>query len=257
MTGPELAEALRRVAALVEGQTRIAGLVLEVAPGATLKVRTTAAERQRRHREKDRYADVTHDARHSGVTKTVTECDQAEPLSPHTPLSLIPPSETTEQTEERTDETRASGTWPTDANRNADVTRFDATDSDSATICPLDLVERAVALEVVEELARKLKQPPEVIVAGCEEFVSYWTIGGGCGRKKTRWMRMLREHLRRGAAEGKLKALGLVMHEANTGKSGAGGRKWTVTGWDMDKKPNVWTDENGRTVYKNPFQEAS
>jgi hypothetical protein len=121
----------------------------------------------------------------------------------------------------------------------------------------LDLVERAVALEVVEELARKLKQAPEVILAACEEFVAYWTIGGGCGRKKTRWMRLLREHLRRGAAEGKLKAIGLVMHEAATGKPGAGGRKWTPSAWDSQKNPIAWTDESGKSTYKNPFQEAS
>lgn len=102
MTGPELAAALRRSAEVIEGLGRVSGLELEVAPGAVLKVRSSAAERQAKHRrqrgvsresnaqsharERDK---PRNDKRDKGVTNTVTQ--PPSPASPlHSPPILTP-----------------------------------------------------------------------------------------------------------------------------------------------------------------------
>lgn len=46
------------------------------------------------------------------------------------------------------------------------------------------------------------------IVAGEREFVAYWTIGGGTGKRRSHWARKLREDLRRKAEQGRLLGLG-------------------------------------------------
>jgi hypothetical protein len=81
---------------------------------------------------------------------------------------------------------------------------LDLTDSETASVVPLDLVERALKLGVIDDLAKALREPKGRIQAGAEEFVGYWSCGGGAGQKCSRWMRKMREHIRRSAQQGKL-----------------------------------------------------
>jgi hypothetical protein len=123
------------------------------------------------------------------------------------------------------------------------VTRVDLTDSETHSRCPLDLAERATKLEVDKDLAVRLKQPIEVIRAAMDEFVSYWTFGGGMGQSKARWMRQLREHIRKSAASGKLPALGAVQHAANAVQANG-----LPAGWNRHPTQKGWfTDETGAT----------
>lgn len=253
MNGAAIASALRVIAALIEKCGEVRELNLEPVPGVLVMLgedgvaarqqtqsASSGAERARRYRASKRGG--KRDARHAeSVTRHVTrhvterdgERDAVTPPPPHTPSpSSSLPLEITEQTPERTDDPRADASVTERDGRHADpksgVTRIpsrvtpsvtvDYTDSDEATVVPLDLVQRAERLEVLAELSRALKQPIEVLRAGSEEFVAYWSIGGGAGRKKTRWMRLLREHLRRGAQEGRLKAPGLIEHEEQRAK---------------------------------------
>lgn len=50
---------------------------------------------------------------------------------------------------------------------------------------------------------------------------------------------------------------GLIEHRSTSGRTGADGRIWTVTGWDSQKRPQVWTDEEGKTTYKDPFRRTA
>ncbi len=62
--------------------------------------------------------------------------------------------------------------------------------------------------EIFPMLVEKLGEPEEAIRAGIKEFVGYWTVGGGMGRTRTKagWASACREHLRRNAERGLLKA---------------------------------------------------
>lgn len=216
LTGDDLAEALRRVAALVAGQSRIAGLSLEVLPGATLHVRSSAAERQRRHRAGGVTPKPPPDGRDIGVTNTVTECDGEESSPLALPSSFIHHSENKEESERMKNDAHASAAANGHANRNAHVTQdvtLNVTESDIELPCPLNLVQRAEELEVLATMSKSLSQPIESVKAAAEEFVSYWTIGGGAGRRKTRWMRLLREHLRQTSRKGLMAPPGLLEHQ--------------------------------------------
>jgi hypothetical protein len=80
------------------------------------------------------------------------------------------------------------------------------------TVCPLGLVEKAEASGLLVELAEKLGEPLAVIRDSAQEFVAYWTIGGGAQRKRSGWMRKLREHIRRAKLENRLRPPGAVEH---------------------------------------------
>lgn len=81
------------------------------------------------------------------------------------------------------------------------------------TICPLNLVEKAEAVGIVEQFARHYQVEPEQIREGIREFVSHWTIGTGAGRKDTNWFRRLRGDLKfKCETPGKLKPIGELQH---------------------------------------------
>lgn len=65
-------------------------------------------------------------------------------------------------------------------------------DSDRESACPtsLELPELAKS-----ELAARLGVTAEDVAAGEHEFVTYWTVGGGAGRRKTHWLSALRRDL--------------------------------------------------------------
>lgn len=91
----------------------------------------------------------------------------------------------------------------------------DAAASDDETVIPLDLIERARSHSVFSDVAKAL---PGVTIEQLEdsarEFLTYWTIGEGTGRRRRQWMRKLREHLRRAFHENRLRAPGAIEHDA-------------------------------------------
>lgn len=204
----------------------------EMAPAE--RKRTKAAERQRRKREREREErdgerDTPRDRGRDG------QRDSHAP-SPPLPLSLRE-IEKTEKPEERERETRApargferDGTPEKRDDRRDDpsrvtsvtASRSDGTerpwglDEDRETVCPLNLVERADSVGLVAELAAKLNEPEPVIRDCLREFVEYWTIGEGIGKRRPHWMRKAREHVRRAKGAGRLKPIGALEHEAAT-----------------------------------------
>lgn len=89
-----------------------------------------------------------------------------------------------------------------------------------ATICPLDLREKAEAAGILGDFVDRYQADAEQIRAAIREFVTYWTIGGGTGRKQLHWLKKLREHLRRACEKpGGLKPIGEIEHDAHGGSS--------------------------------------
>ncbi len=93
----------------------------------------------------------------------------------------------------------------------------DSTDSDTETVVPLDLVDRARRLGVFSQV---LEHMPGVELVQLEdkarEFMGYWTIGKGAGKKRRHWMSRLREDLRQAYENNKLKPIGAIEHDGNS-----------------------------------------
>lgn len=47
------------------------------------------------------------------------------------------------------------------------------------------------------EISERLGVPEDALRRGAHEFVSYWTVGGGSGKRKSHWARWLRKDLMR------------------------------------------------------------
>lgn len=75
---------------------------------------------------------------------------------------------------------------------------------DRETTCPPDLAARLEALGVVAELAAgyRVSEPDVRHVLG--EFVGYWTLGAGTGKRRRNWPAKARERVREAATQGKL-----------------------------------------------------
>lgn len=80
------------------------------------------------------------------------------------------------------------------------------------TSCPLDLVEKLVAKGVHVEMAEKLRVEVDSVLWELRDFVSYWTIGEGMGKRRRHWAAKARERVRKRASEGSLKAPGAAAH---------------------------------------------
>lgn len=65
-------------------------------------------------------------------------------------------------------------------------------DDDTETVCPLDLAERWTGADL---MADKLKVPRAEVDRVVTEFVTYWTIGGGTGKRRKHWARLLRQRV--------------------------------------------------------------
>lgn len=85
--------------------------------------------------------------------------------------------------------------------------------SDRETVCPTDLVQRAIAAGVPRALAEALRADEASVLDALREFVGYWTIGGGSGQRRRHWMRKARESVRKSAEQNKLKPPGAIEHE--------------------------------------------
>jgi hypothetical protein len=85
------------------------------------------------------------------------------------------------------------------------------------TICPLHLTEIAERTGIVAQFCDRYRAEPEQIHHAVREFVTYWTIGEGTGRRQFNWPRKLRKHLQTTCERpGGLKALGELGHEELT-----------------------------------------
>jgi hypothetical protein len=82
------------------------------------------------------------------------------------------------------------------------------------TICPLDLLEKAESAGIVRDFVEKYRAEPEQIRDAVRNFVTYWTIGAGIGRKEANWPRKLRRNLQILCEKpGGLRAPGEMEHE--------------------------------------------
>ena len=63
------------------------------------------------------------------------------------------------------------------------------------TVCPLDLPARADKHGIPEQFAKTYRVPIEAVRHHVQETLTYWTIGGGAGRRKKNWMQTLRTRL--------------------------------------------------------------
>jgi hypothetical protein len=79
---------------------------------------------------------------------------------------------------------------------------------------PTEPVERRIPLDwkphpaAVAELAKKLGVAQSVILGSAEEFLSYWSIGGGAGQVRRNWQGKFRDHVRKAHSEGWLRGAG-------------------------------------------------
>lgn len=66
---------------------------------------------------------------------------------------------------------------------------------DRETVCPMDLPDRADKHGIPEQFAKTYRVPTEAVRYHVRETLTYWTIGGGAGRRKKNWMQTLRTRL--------------------------------------------------------------
>jgi hypothetical protein len=76
--------------------------------------------------------------------------------------------------------------------------------SDSITSCPIDLLGR-LPDQFWTELSEAYRTDRQTLERAAEEFVGYWTIGGGAGKARSNWPGRLREDLRRKHDQGRLR----------------------------------------------------
>lgn len=91
------------------------------------------------------------------------------------------------------EERRREEKRPTSSDRAGEPRRVD--DDGHETLCPPDLADRASESGVIAELAAQLRVSPDWARSVADEFVAFWVIGGGAGKRKTTWMRHLRQRI--------------------------------------------------------------
>lgn len=91
---------------------------------------------------------------------------------------------------------------------------------DRETTCPPGLVETLTGLGVVTELAKAYGVPDSAVLAALAEFVSYWVLGAGAGKRRAHWPAKARERVREKHREGKLAGMAVetVDRAANAAK---------------------------------------
>jgi hypothetical protein len=82
-------------------------------------------------------------------------------------------------------------------------------DHDRETICPMNLTDRAADVGVFLELSKYLNVSEADLLEEARQFVAYWVIGQGMGKKRSHWMAKLRQRLIERAQEGKLPKSGI------------------------------------------------
>ncbi len=119
---------------------------------------------------------------------------------PHVSANVrdVTPSDQIRSDHDLTDEVVAKG--PSRCARDPDAP---AHDDDRTTTCPLDLAAKLPAT-VVPELAAAHRVSEAAIRQAIEEFVTYWTVGGGAGTRRKSWPRTLRQRIHELAKRGDL-----------------------------------------------------
>ena len=189
------------------------------------------AERQKRYRERN--------APLRKVTKS-NEYRNAKEFSPQTPLSESKHLSNQDQAQtepdsgsgvrtSHLDSVRASGAGVTESNVTRNVT------DDSETVVPLNLVAKAIERGVLSDMLDHMPGVTrEQLEEKAREFVTYWTIGAGAGKRRRNWMAKLREDLRRAFHENRLKAPGFIEHAERSG------RTMREAESPAPKKPDPW-----------------
>lgn len=101
-------------------------------------------------------------------------------------------------------QTRVTGTAKAQQTVTQDVTVV-LLDADRETMCPISL---GLPAEAISEMAGKLGVDTADVVAAQQEFVAYWTIGGGAGQRRRNWVARLRQDVVRKHERGQLAGLG-------------------------------------------------
>ena len=153
-----------------------------------------AAERQAKHR-----------ARNGKVTPRNAMSQNVTPVT--TPSDLISSQLISTPDPDQTRARRAALVPPAIAVENPDPGR--------ETVCPVDLARQAEASGVLAELAEHLGAPIESLRQEAADFQTYWVIGGGVGRRKTGWMRHLRQRIVLQHGSGMLRPLGSLTAAAH------------------------------------------
>lgn len=78
-------------------------------------------------------------------------------------------------------------------------------DEERETVCPLNLAEK-LPPGMLSELADGHRVPLAAIERALSEFIAYWTIGGGAGRRRRNWLRQFRMRCQELARRGDLGA---------------------------------------------------
>lgn len=78
-------------------------------------------------------------------------------------------------------------------------------DEGRETVCPLNLAEK-LPPGMLQELADGHRVPLAAIERALSEFIAYWTIGGGAGRRRRNWPRQFRTRCQELAKRGDLGA---------------------------------------------------
>jgi hypothetical protein len=81
-----------------------------------------------------------------------------------------------------------------DPERGAGENHPDADDA-RETICPTDLEARCERVQIPEQFAKAYAAPIEAVRAEIRETVAYWTIGGGTGKRRRNWPKVVRSRL--------------------------------------------------------------
>jgi hypothetical protein len=106
---------------------------------------------------------------------------------------------------------------------------------DAETVIPMNIVaqaeERGVLSDMLEHMPGVTREQLE---EKAREFVTYWTIGAGAGKRRRNWMARLREDLRRAFHENRLKAPGFIEHAERSG------RTMREAEAPAPKKPDPW-----------------
>ncbi len=76
-------------------------------------------------------------------------------------------------------------------------------DDDRDTPCPANLEER-IPSEAIAEMATGHGVPEAAVRKALSEFVAYWTIGGGAGKRRKSWPRLFRQRVHELARQGLL-----------------------------------------------------
>lgn len=116
-------------------------------------------------------------------------------------------------------QTRATGPSTPQQSASGGNPASPGTDNDRETICPTNLV---LPTECVADIASKLGVETADVLAVQQEFVAYWTFGGGAGKRRRNWVARLRQEVLEKHKRGQLAGSGSVSDNATFRRSSGG-----------------------------------